>query len=158
MLFWLALLTVCALCNKLAGAMSSLPILDPDEEEKLAPDELSDVLIKRVFAAKKAKVSVNDQYKVDYQRTLKDVQDGNVEWPLKAEEMMRRRTIFLTGSQQSAARHLGYNAAGSVLAPGVRQSQLGVVHEEGLDNINESEEAVELEKLAASTRLRDDGF
>jgi hypothetical protein len=154
----LCLINSLALCNNVAGAMSHLPILDPEEEEKLAPHELSDVLIKRVFAAKKAKVSVNDQYKVDYQKTLKDVQNGNVEWPVKSEEMMRRRSAFLTGSQHRAERHLGYKFADSVLAPGTMQSQLGGVQEEGLDKIHESEEAVELEKLAASSKERDDGF
>lgn len=132
--------------------MSHLPILDPEEEEKLAPHELSDVLVKRVLAASKAKVSVNDLYTVDYQGTLRDVQQGKVEWPLKHKEMMRRKSRF-------GARHLNNNVADSVSTGTAEEQVLGSMQEEGLDMIHESEEAVELEKLEAASKARgDDGF
>jgi hypothetical protein len=147
-----------ALCNDVVGAMSHLPILDPEEEEKLSPTELSDVLIKRVLAARKAKVCVNDQYKVDYQEALKDVQHGKVEWPLKPEEMTRRRTEFLRESHARGVRHLNYNVADSVVTAAGENQAPGTVQEEGLNMIHESEEIEELKKLETTRKVRDDGF
>ena len=148
-------------CLCTVGAMSHLPILDPEEEEKLNPNQLSDVLIMRVLTAKKAKVSVNDQYTVDYQETLRDVQDGKVEWPLKPDEMRRRKSTF-TQSQSQRARNLNNlvvnpmpSHAGSVVsqvktAPGSE--------EEGFNKSHERNEIDELMALEAKNNEQDPGF
>ena len=74
--------------------MSHFPIIEPEEEEKLDPQELSNVLLARVLLARKADVPVNYQYKTNFQETLKDVKDGAVSYPLTHSELTHRATVF----------------------------------------------------------------
>lgn len=99
-----------------SGAMSHIPILDPEEEEKLDPHELSSVLIKRAKLAQKSKVSVNDQYKIDYQEMLNEAQDGKIEFPVTRAELDHRASIFtLRAAKMGAAtRDLGAGMVSSV--------------------------------------------
>ncbi|CAB9510573.1 expressed unknown protein [Seminavis robusta] len=103
-----------------SGAMSQIPILDPEEEEKLDPHELSAVLIKRVVLARKAQVPINHQYKVDYQDTLRDVQEGNVTFPLTESELHDRasRFHFQRSTMGKAAKNFQYTVSESLQSAG----------------------------------------
>ena len=96
--------------------MSHLSILDPEEEEKLDSDELSKILIKRVLLAQKSKVSVNDQYKIDYQSMLNDAKEGRLTFPVSRSELDHRASVFsLRRSQMgNATRELGKGVMSSV--------------------------------------------
>ena len=84
------------------GAMSHIPIIDPEEEEKLSPQELSDVLIKRVFLARKADVPVNYQYKTDFQDMLQDVKTGKLSFPLTQSELTHRAGVYRASTVSTA--------------------------------------------------------
>lgn len=128
--------------------MSNLPIIDPEEEEKLDPHELSDILIKRVLLARKARVPINNQYKIDYQETLKDVKDGKCSFPLTHSELDHRASTFqLRKSAMGAAtRNLMV-----VRSEELQKSTMEKVPEEFGEGPRESEES-------GDDKERDDGF
>ena len=90
--------------------MSHIPIIEPEEEEKLDPQELSNVLLTRVLLARKADVPVNYQYKTDFQETLKDVKDGAVSYPLTHSELTHRASVFRASTSTAGAASIGMTA------------------------------------------------
>lgn len=90
--------------------MSHIPIIEPEEEEKLDPQELSNILLTRVFLARKADVPVNYQYKTDFQETLKDVKDGAVSYPLTHSELTHRAGVFRASMSTIDAESIGITA------------------------------------------------
>lgn len=72
------------------SAMSDMPILDYEEEEKLTPAELSDALLRRCRLARRLKFPIKDQYRLDYQELLRDAEDGKVRLPLSQTEIEMR--------------------------------------------------------------------
>lgn len=117
-----------------SGAMGHIPILDPAEEEKLDPHELSSILIKRAKLAQKSKVSVNDQYKIDYQEMLNEAQDGKIEFPVTRAELDHRASIFTLRAAQAkmgaATRDLGMGMASvaSVASTATGTAAAGIQH------------------------------
>ena len=86
----------------LTSAMSDIPLLDYEEEEKLSPAELSDALLKRARFAKKLKVPIKDQYRLDYQEMLRDVEEGKIRWPLTEAEIDNRSSLFLKNKKRKS--------------------------------------------------------
>ena len=107
----------------LTGAMSELPIMPEDEEDKLNPYQLSDALIQRTRLARRMNVDVNRQYRFDYQELLRDVEEGRVQLPLSDSEFdvrahrmmtMRKvhtpsRQIFSASVNDALEEELGYS-------------------------------------------------
>jgi hypothetical protein len=72
------------------GAMSDIPVLEYEDEEKLSPSQLSDALLKRARFAKKLHVPIPSQYRLNYQELLRDIEEGRVRWPLTEMEINDR--------------------------------------------------------------------
>ena len=53
------------------SAMSSQPIISQEEEEKLSPAELYSVLLNETKLAKRARVPINRQYRMDYHNYIR---------------------------------------------------------------------------------------
>lgn len=75
--------------------MSSIPIFESGDVEDMEPWELSDALISRTLVAKKTDISINGQYKIDYQEILRDVEEGKITFPISAQELDRRNKLFI---------------------------------------------------------------
>lgn len=90
------------------GAMSDLPILDPEEEEKRKPSELSELLIKRTQLSRKVNVPIDGQYTIDYQLLLRDAAEGKVSFPIRRAEVDRRASQMTLMKKQSGAKNLDY--------------------------------------------------
>jgi hypothetical protein len=86
--------------------MSSIPIFESDDVEDMEPWELSDALISRTLVAKKTDISINGQYKIDYQEILRDVEEGKITFPISAQELDRRNRMFLRNRLRKGQRNL----------------------------------------------------
>ncbi|CAB9498938.1 expressed unknown protein [Seminavis robusta] len=90
----------------LTGAMANMPIIEEDEEVHLSPGQLSDILIERARLAKKLKVDVMKQYRVDYQQLLREVEDGTLQFPISESEYNLRASKMVHMRRQMPSRFL----------------------------------------------------